>query len=67
MKPDIMLNKRGVYVEDMFLDGVDSYIIRASWEDTGEELTDEELDDLEMKAQDFLAEQSMEKHGFYRK
>ncbi len=50
-----------------YLDGVDSYIESAFWDDTGEPLNDGELEDLQDAAADYLVEANLERHGYYKK
>lgn len=65
--PDTYLNDRPVYIDDCHLDGVDSYITAATYADTLEGLSDDDLDSLTDISGDYLVEQNMERFGWYKK
>jgi hypothetical protein len=63
----LMLYGRPVVDVETHLDGVDSFIESACWDDTGLMLTDSELDDLQDAAQDYLVQENCERFGYYKK
>ena len=63
----LTLYGRPVVDIECYLDGVDSYIESATWDDTGLPLTDGELDDLQDAAQDYLVQENCERFGYYKK
>lgn len=62
-----MLVLREVENEVIVGKGVDSYIESAQWADTGEPLTDDELERLQAENEDWLVLQNMERYGYYQK
>lgn len=65
--PDTYMNGRPVYFGDAYLDGVDSHFENACWADTLEDLDDGELHQLDDENGDYLVEQTIEEHGYFRK
>jgi len=63
----LTLYGRPVVDVETHLDGVDSFIESAYWNDTGLALTDGELDDLQEAAQDYLVQENCERFGYYKK
>ncbi len=61
------LDGRPVEILKCFLRGVDSYVEKAVYLDSGEELTEKELAELDEYAQDYLIQQNVERFGYYRK
>ncbi len=66
-KPDTIFKGRPVYFGDIQLSGVDSYFESAYWSDTGEDLTDTELDELAEHCADYLVKENIERFGYYQK
>lgn len=65
--PDTYLNGRPVYFGGIHLDGVDSYFIDACFADSLEDLTEEELFQLDSQCGDYIVEKNLEHFGFFKK
>jgi hypothetical protein len=64
---DCYLNDRPVEIIKCYLKGVNSYIDKAIYLDTGDKLSDDELDVLADVAQDYIIQQNVEHFGYYQK
>lgn len=67
--PDFYLNERPVYVGDCHLAHVDSFVEEASYADTGDDLSDDELERLTEldEVQEYLYFENLEKYGYFQK
>lgn len=61
------LNGRPVEIIKCYLKGVNSYVDKAVFLDTGDKLSEDELEQLETVCQDYLIQQNVEHYGYYQK
>lgn len=66
-QPEFTLNGRPVVDIELEYRGVDSFITSANWDDTGEALTDDELEALQDAASDLMSERIVLHYGYFPK
>lgn len=64
--PDTYMDNRPVYIGNIHLDSVDSFIETASWADSDKDLSDDELYRLTQQEQDLIVTRHCEELGWFK-